>query len=106
MLIVVIGFHFLGRTEAAERHAALHVLGPDFRMQTGLYGHVRQERTEALCLKGHADPTLEQLGGQDDGARRDAVPVEDLGRSDGGEDVVAEFLQPEDREDDGALVPV
>src|SRR5262245_25785361 len=31
--------------------AALRVLGPDFRMQTGLYGHVRQERTEALCLK-------------------------------------------------------
>ncbi|HTU62748.1 MAG TPA: D-alanyl-D-alanine carboxypeptidase, partial [Polyangiales bacterium] len=38
--------------------AALLVLGPDFRMQTGLYGYVRQERTEALCLKGHADPTL------------------------------------------------
>lgn len=38
--------------------AALHVLGPDFRMSTGLYGYVRQERTEALCLKGHADPTL------------------------------------------------
>lgn len=38
--------------------AALLELGPDFRMQTGLYGYVRQERTEALCLKGHADPTL------------------------------------------------
>lgn len=38
--------------------AALLVLGPDFRMQTGLYGYVRQERTESLCLKGHGDPTL------------------------------------------------
>jgi serine-type D-Ala-D-Ala carboxypeptidase/endopeptidase (penicillin-binding protein 4) len=38
--------------------AALLALGPDFRMQTGLYGHVRQERTEGLCLKGQADPTL------------------------------------------------
>src|SRR5262245_55753275 len=38
--------------------AALHVLGPDFRMQTGLYGQVRQERTDGLCLKGQADPTL------------------------------------------------
>ncbi|HET8937350.1 MAG TPA: D-alanyl-D-alanine carboxypeptidase/D-alanyl-D-alanine-endopeptidase [Polyangiales bacterium] len=38
--------------------AALRVLGADFRMQTGLYGQVRQERTEALCLKGQADPTL------------------------------------------------
>lgn len=38
--------------------AALHVLGAEFRMQTGLYGQVRQERTEGLCLKGHADPTL------------------------------------------------
>lgn len=39
--------------------SALLVLGPDFRMQTGLYGRVRQGHTEGgLCLKGHADPTL------------------------------------------------
>ena len=38
--------------------AALLTLGPEFRMQTGLYGQVRQERAEDLCLKGHGDPTL------------------------------------------------
>lgn len=42
--------------------SSLRVLGPDFRMQTGLYGRVRNQRTEgALCLKGHADPTLSRV---------------------------------------------
>lgn len=38
---------------------AMLELGPDFRMRTGLYGHIVGDAVSGgLCIKGHADPTL------------------------------------------------
>jgi serine-type D-Ala-D-Ala carboxypeptidase/endopeptidase (penicillin-binding protein 4) len=38
--------------------AAMIELGPNFRMNTGLYGRISGGRAESLCLKGRGDPTL------------------------------------------------
>lgn len=41
--------------------AAMIELGPNFRMQTGLYGRVVDGRAEGgLCLRGRGDPTLDR----------------------------------------------
>ncbi len=42
--------------------AAMIELGPNYRMNTGMYGRITEGRAERLCLKGRGDPTL----GRDD----------------------------------------